>query len=297
MKVLILSLAIAGLTMFSGGAQATDEPIRPHSGQDEFVFKQGGKHVVVRCYIPDGFTEESPVVIVMHGVRRNGEDYLNDWIPYARERRFLLVVPEFSEQEFPGARGYQDGNLTSRSGLALPREAWTYNMIEPIFDTVRERCRNKSEHYCIYGHSAGAQFVHRFICFVAQPRILRAVSANAGSYMLPDAAKNFPYGFGGLGPGEAGLRVALGRPLVVLLGTADTDPHHKDLPHSPEAEAQGLYRLERGKYFFACGEKAATEIKAPFGWKLSFAPGIAHSDKGMAPFALRCLFPGFDSGR
>jgi hypothetical protein len=83
----------------------------------------------------------------------------------------------------------------------------------------------------------------------------------------------------------------LGRPLVVLLGTADTDPHHKDLPHTPQADAQGPYRLARGRCFFACGQKAAAEIAAPFGWTLSLAPGIAHSDKGMAPFAVKCLFP------
>ncbi len=109
--------------------------------------------------------------------------------------------------------------------------------------------------------------------------------------MLPEATQHFPYGVGGLGPGRAGLRAALAQPLVVLLGTADTDPHHKDLPHSPEAEAQGSFRLARGKFFFASGEKAAAAMQAPFGWTLAFTPGVGHSDRGMAPFALKCLLP------
>jgi hypothetical protein len=163
-------------------------------------------------------------------------------------------------------------------------------MIDPIFDAVRERCHVRTEQYSIYGHSAGAQFVHRFIFFAPRARISRAVSANAGSYMLPDSTKVFPYGFAGAGPGEAGLRVALLQPLVVLLGTADTNTRDSELPHAPEAEAQGPYRLARGEFFFACGEKAAAARKVPFGWKLSLAPGIGHSDKGMAPFALKCLF-------
>jgi poly(3-hydroxybutyrate) depolymerase len=290
MNVLGVLVILAGLIVQSD-ARAADASIQRLTGRSEFIFEQGGKHVTVRYFVPKGFTPDSPVVFVMHGVMRNGESYLNDWIPYANERCFLLVVPEFSQQEFPGARGYQDGNMTARNGQPTQREAWTYNMIEPIFDAVRERCHSKCEQYCIYGHSAGAQFVHRFICFAPRTRVLRAISANAGSYMLPDAAKDFPYGFGGGGPGEAGLRAALGRPLIVLLGTADIDPHHKELPHSPEADAQGPYRLARGKFFFACGEKAAGAIKAPFGWTLSFAPGVAHSDKGMAPFAMKCLFP------
>ncbi len=290
MKVSRLLLLIAGW-LAQSEIHATDGPSEPPVGRSEFVFEQGGKHVRVRHFVPEGFTADTPIVFVLHGVLRNGEQYLKDWMPYASERRFLLVVPEFSQPEFPGAHGYQDGNLTTPAGKATPRESWSYNMIEPIFDAVRARCHSRCARYSLYGHSAGAQFVHRFICFAPRARLLRAVSANAGSYMLPDASREFPYGFGGLGPGAAGLRAALAQPLVVLLGTADIDPHHKDLPHSPEAEAQGPFRLARGKFFFACGERAAAALGAPFGWTLSFAPGIAHSDKGMAPFALPCLLP------
>jgi poly(3-hydroxybutyrate) depolymerase len=281
---------IAGL-LSPSEIRTAPAPPEQASVRSDFVFEQGGKQVKVRYVVPEGYTPSSPIVFVLHGILRNGEQYLDDWIPYAEERHFLLVVPEFSQQEFPGARGYQDGNLTTSAGNPLPRESWSYSMIEPIFDVVRERCHSKRERYSIYGHSAGAQFVHRFLCFALRTRILRAVSANAGSYMVPDASKEFPYGFGGLGPGKAGLRAALAQPLVVLLGTADIDPHHKDLPHSPEAEAQGPFRLARGEYFFACGKNAAAALQAPFGWTLYFAPGVAHSDKGMAPFALKCLLP------
>jgi poly(3-hydroxybutyrate) depolymerase len=260
------------------------------TGRNELLLKQGGKHVMVRYFIPVGCPADARVVFVMHGADRSGEKCLNDWMPYANERRFLLVAPEFSDQEFPGATGYQFGNLTTRAGQPMPREAWTYNMVEPIFDAFRERCQINNGQYCIYGHSAGAQFVQRFVCFASRPRMSRAVSANAGVYMLPDTATNFPYGFGGTGPGAAGLCAALGKPLIVLLGTADNDPHHKALSHSLEAEAQGSSRLARGNFFFACGEKAAAAIQAPFGWKLSFAPGIGHSDKDMAHFGLKCLF-------
>ena len=290
LKALVSLLFLTGLILLSGlrAAEAAGGVLPDRS---EFIFEQGGKRVLVRYFVPDGVTADSPVVLVMHGVRRDGERYLHDWIPLAAARRFLLVVPEFSEAEFPGSRGYQDGNLTTRSGHPVPPEAWSYNLIEPIFDAVRARCHNRSEQYCIYGHSAGAQFVHRFLCCVPRARILRAVSANAGTYMLPEFATRFPYGFGGVGLGEAGLRTALGRPLIVLLGTADTDPHHPELSHAPEAEAQGPHRLARGRYFYASGEKAAAARQVPFGWKIAFAPGIAHSDSGMAPFALKCLFP------
>jgi len=164
-------------------------------------------------------------------------------------------------------------------------------MIEPVFDTVRDKLGNRSERYSIYGHSAGAQFAQRFVYFVPRARLLRVVCANAGWYMLPDLDVAFPYGLRNTPVTDADLRHALGLPLVVLLGTADVDPHHPQLRHTPESEAQGPYRLARGKFFFARGEDAARARRTAFGWRLAEAPGIAHSDRGMAPFAVRALFP------
>jgi len=288
MKAFLHSLAWLGIGVL---AQAVDPSPVQQGGAAKFVFTQAELHVLVRYYKPVGAGTNSPVVFVMHGINRNGRTYLRDWMPYARERCFVLVVPEFSDAEFPGAEAYQDGNIRTWLGSPVPRDRWTYNMIEPIFDEVCRRTNNHSVGYMIYGHSAGAQFVQRFVCFLPHARVLRAVSANAGSYMLPDAGWDFPYGFGRTGLGEGGIRAALARPLVVLLGTADTDPHHEFLQHSPEAGAQGPYRLARGRYCFACGEKAAAALKTPFGWTTSYAPGIGHSDKGMVPFAIQCLFP------
>jgi len=79
--------------------------------------------------------------------------------------------------------------------------------------------------------------------------------------------------------------------VVVLLGDADTDPHHAALRHTPEADAQGLHRFARGRFFFARVQAAAAALAAPCNWTLATAPGIAHSNKGMAPFAARQLFP------
>ena len=256
-----------------------------------FDFTQAGRHVTVWNFVPPDATPQTPVVIVMHGVGRNGEDYLADWLPLAKERKFLLVVPEFSKTEFPGVEGYNYGNTVDTAGRPLPREQWSFNMIEPIFDAVRARTGNRTERYRIFGHSAGSQFVQRFIYFVPAARVERAVSANAGWYMLPDLTTAFPYGLKGTPVTETDLRHALALPLVVLLGTADTDPQARSLRVTPEAEAQGPFRLARGKFFLARGEEAARALKTPFGWRLAFVPGVAHSDQEMALSAVRELFP------
>ena len=258
---------------------------------EHFDFVQAGRHVTVWYYLPPDRTPDTPVVIVMHGVGRNGEDYLTDWLPHAEARHFILVVPEFSKKEFPDVECYNYGNTVDKAGRPRPRAEWSFSMIEPVFDAIQARTGNRTARYRIFGHSAGAQFVQRFIYFVPGARVERAVAANAGWYMLPDLTVAFPYGLKNTPVTEADLRHALSLPLVILLGTADTDPEARSLRHTPEADAQGMYRLARGHYFYEQAQAAARSRGLPLPWRLATSPGIAHSDQGMAPFAVPQLFP------
>ena len=290
MKFFLCYLAVIG-AVFS----APEETVKKIG--EHFVFEQAGRHVTVWYFLPAEATADGPVVFVMHGVKRNAEDYLRDWAPSAEQRKFLLVVPEFSDAEFPGDEGYNYGNTVTPAGDAVARDQWSFSMIEPIFDAVRARAGNRRQDYLIYGHSAGAQFVQRFVFFVPAARMARAVAANAGWYMLADPAIEFPYGLKGTPVSADDLRQALGRPLTILLGTADIDPKHRMLRHTPEAEAQGPHRFARGHYFFDHAKAAAASQHAAFGWSLATAPGVAHSDRGMTPYAIDCLFPKSNSAK
>jgi len=250
------------------------------------TFESGGHSLVVWHYRPVAATADSPIVFVIHGVGRNAEEYLNDWVEFADQGQFILVVPEFSKTGFPGEESFNMGNLFDAAGAPRPRAQWSYSMIEPLFDFIRQLQGSHRTDYNLYGHSAGAQFVQRFLYFVPEARVARVVAANAGWYMLPDLTTAFPYGLKGTAANETALRAALARPLVVLLGEADTDPNHPSLRRTPEADAQGLSRFARGQYFFARAREAAANLQAPCNWILATAPGIAHHNKGMAPFAL-----------
>lgn len=286
-RFLLLLSAASGLRAHAA------EPATPTAApaRTNFTYTQAGKHVKVWYYSAPGLPADAPVVIVMHGVGRNGEDYLNDWAAAAAEKHFLLAVPEFSKAEFPGDEGYNYGNTVDLAGRPLPRDQWSFGMIEPIFDALLARTGHHAATYLLYGHSAGAQFVQRFLYFTPQARVAHAVGANAGWYMLPDLGVAFPYGLKGTPVTEADLRTTLGRNFTVLLGEADVDPKARALRHTPEAEAQGPYRFARGQYFYRYAQKAAAGLNAAFGWSLATAPGIAHSDPGMTPFAVKCMFP------
>jgi poly(3-hydroxybutyrate) depolymerase len=260
------------------------------AGAGRFDFQQANKTVPVWYYLPQNARADTPVLIVMHGVHRSARRHRDDWTPLAQKYGFLLVVPEFSEAAFPGSAGYAQGGMVDAQGHPVPRAQWTFNFIEPIFDTVKAATGNQSERYFLYGHSAGSQFVHRFLYFEPEARVAGAVSANAGWWTMPDPGIAFPYGLRGSGVDDAALKTMLQRPLIVLLGTADTDPADENLRKTPQAEAQGPNRLVRGHTFFDSGKHRAEALHVPFGWQLATAPGIAHTDAGMAAFAAERLF-------
>lgn len=287
-----LAAALAVIVLPLAGCAAPDAPSAaaavPTTGR--FVFTGwDGPALPVWYQLPDAVERDTPVVFVMHGVYRDADRYRDEWAGLARRHGFIAVVPQFSRADFPGSRGYNTGYFANEDGTPRPRALWSFAAIEPLFDDVRVRFGTDVPRYAIYGHSAGAQFVHRYVLFMPEARIERAIAANAGWYTMPDLATGFPYGLGNTPVDAAGLRAALAQPLTVMLGTADTDRGDPNLRKTPEADAQGLHRYARGLAFLAEGQRAAEALDAPFGWRLVKVPGIGHSNAGMAEAAARVL--------
>lgn len=244
-----------------------------------FVFSDwSGPPITVHFVEPDSDAmADAPVVIVMHGVNRNADDYAENWRGLVREYGFRVYAPEFSDDDFPGAEMYNLGGIGTDGPYA-------YSAIEPLFGAIMER-GGDAEGYYLFSHSAGAQFVHRAVLFEDLPHLITAFSANAGWYTLPDAATPWPYGLDGVDVADDDVRRWLGRPLVVLLGDQDTDPRDRNLRRTAEALAQGEHRYARGAFFMRTARDRAIELGVPFGWTAYNVPGVAHDNAGMAQAA------------
>jgi len=232
---------------------------------------------------------DRPIVFVMHGMNRNADDYRDQWNELAKEHDFLLVVPEFNERNFPGVEAYNLGNVFDRNDNIVSKSRWSYSAIEPIFDEVRRRFSMTTPRYSLYGHSAGSQFVHRFIFHVPGARVSQVVSANAGWYMMPDFEEDYPYGLRRSAVTRDNLAAALQLPVTILLGEEDNDTEHPSLRRSPEAMAQGDHRLERGFSFYSTAKAYAERKSIPFNWQLVTVPGADHDNSLMAPAAIPYL--------
>jgi poly(3-hydroxybutyrate) depolymerase len=246
---------------------------------------------------PVHLAPDRPVVFVLHGVGRNAGEYRDQWHELALQHDFLLVVPEFSERLYPGVQSYNLGNVFDREGRARPKAEWSFSTIETIFEEVRRRFGMTARSYAIYGHSAGAQFLHGFLFHLPDARVNRAVAAGAGWYTMPVFDVAYPHGLRGSVVSSRDLAAALQRPLTVLLGEADGDALQPGPGRTPEVLAQGPHRLARGQAFFSSANDAATALGVPFGWRLLILPGAGDDDRLMAPAAIPALLEESDDAR
>lgn len=277
----LLALALPAGTALAQQAEAgAVERLAPGTGS--FMFSGwSGKPLEVFYYLPEKVDAKTRVLFVLHGMGRNADGYRDAWVPFAKAGNYIVVTPYFSEKDFPGSRTYNNGNVVTREGKMRPRDQWSFAAIEPLFDHVRKLTGTRTPTYAAYGHSAGSQFLHRFLMLVPEARFDHMILANAGWYTLPDLKTPYPAGLGGMPVEPAHIAAALGKRITVLLGTADIDPNHHQLPRQPEAMAQGPHRMARGQFYFATAKARAAALGVPFGWKIGYVPGVAHSTKGM----------------
>ncbi len=254
-------------------------------GRNRFVFADwGGPDIPVWTYVPTRSDPAVlPIVIVMHGVGRDADRYRDEWSALAQLNRFVIVAPEFSRRRFPDAEGYNLGNVFEQvGGDRLDEATWSFSAIEPLFDAVTGILNSTESEYTLYGHSAGSQFVHRFLFYKPEARVKRYIPANAGWYTLPDLETPYPYGLSGSGVGREALVSAFQKDVVILLGDHDDDAAHPSLRRTPEALSQGAHRFARGKFFFARAKQKAEEFGVPFNWSMRIVANAKHSNAEMA---------------
>ncbi|MDJ0534134.1 MAG: hypothetical protein QNJ70_16890 [Xenococcaceae cyanobacterium MO_207.B15] len=259
------------------------------------------KPLEVFYYRPDEITADTPVWIIMHGASRNADDYRDYFVDAAKEQGALVIAPEFNDNDWDGSTGYNLGNISaSNSDLTpVPEQDWSFSKIEPLFDYVVNEVEPtlETDGYYMYGHSAGAQFTHRFLAWEPDARVKLAVAANAGWYTVPQSDNvgyeyNWPYSTSEAPDYDAStnaydpfpvenLENYFSDPLVVLLGQEDTR-RTSNLRQTEEADAQGRNRFERGQFFYAQGQDEAQTLGVDFNWELQTVPGVGHEGDEMA---------------
>lgn len=269
--------ALFFLLVFSHAVHAAPLP----AGAGSVDIATTGGVIKVFTYKPSLY-KDGPLVLVLHGVNRNAEDYRNFAIAVAERFKVLVAAPLFDRERFP-SDAYIRGGLLNKDGTLRPREQWTYALVPQLLAVLRAGEGQPDLPYYLLGHSAGGQFLVRFAAFYPT-EAQRIVAGNPGSHLFPRRDWKFGYGFGGLSAeisDDAALQRYLAAPLTLYLGSGDILTDTENLDRSPEALQQGAHRLARGRACFEFAQKLAQERGWAFNWRKVEAPGIGHDGGGM----------------
>jgi alpha-beta hydrolase superfamily lysophospholipase len=254
------------------GRSAMKETIE--TGDGEHVADINGTTLRVSTYRPAG--PPRLVLTVFHGMHRDAGPYRDRARPLADKIGAIVVSPEFDAERF-SIDLYQRGGVAPH-GAFVPPGRRTVDLIAPLMAWARAACGKNDLPAALIGHSAGGQFLCRVAAF-ARTDAARLVVANPSTWVLPSVTDAVPYGFGGTPDAEAGIRAYLALPITVLLGAEDIGT--ENLSSEPEAVAQGINRLDRGRSTFAKAKAAAKALGGPFRWRLAEVPGVGHDSAGM----------------
>ncbi len=254
------------------------------------------KIIEVFYHIPDGEINNIPILFSFHGGSRNAIDYRDAWINMANENGFMVFAPKFDNFYFEGgdmynlANIFQDGDNPSSSTFNSS-DLWTFSLIDKLFDFIVNEINGIQTEYNAWGHSGGAQFLHRFTLYLPDSKVNKVICSNAGWYTVPENGIPFPYGLDQSELTDNKLISAFSKKLYLHLGDEDTDPSSSSLRHNEVLDdQQGLNRLVRGRYFYENSKTKAESLNVDFNWiKTPEVEGVGHNAQLMANDALQYI--------
>lgn len=257
------------------------------SGPGKYMFENSDtdEQVKVHYYKPKTFDTKTPVVIILHGRKRNPKRYRDDWKKLAEAHNLMVLVPLFSNKTYTGSNGLNLGNIFASKheiDIKNPIKKWSFALPDRVFFEFKQREPSQQPGYTLYGHGGGSQFATRFALMMPNNHACRVIAANPGWYTYPNRSVAWPYGLKGLEwVSDAQIDHYLERLFILMLGNDDLK-RDGVICQTDIAEAQGKNRYVRGKHFFHYAQDLAKKDEVKFGWKMVRVPHVGHSDAEIA---------------
>ena len=319
--------SILGLLLTCSTAQAAEHGVKELS-PEHLTIGPGELSVGISQQWQQPLPQVQRALIVIHGRLRNAQTYLHSAeqaaIQAGQLSTTLIVAPQFlndtdgSRHPLPDAVLRWHANDWMAGDPALgPAPLSSYAALDKILERLDDHKRFPAlREVVIAGHSGGAQVVQRYALTTQADKALQAdgikvryVIANPSSYAYFNAQRPIPtfdaancpafntwkYGLKELPAYAEGQKhrqleqAYVERDITYLLGAKDTDPNHPALDKSCEAEAQGAFRLERGKNYF---EYLTQRHPQGLNQRLVEVPGVGHNGEQMftSPEGQKALF-------
>ena len=232
------------------------------------------RHILVLAFgypWPDRMASD---VKILSYVRMN----LARWTRFADRSHILLIAPALGGTNFFDFRAL--------GGRLIGPDIFVDALVDGPANQVIPGLRGR---FCLYGHSAGAQFAARYV--IAHPERLEcAVLSAPSTYPMPLSSVSWPFG---MAPSDGGARseiesknwveAATDARITVIVGS-------NDLERRPEAPGQvGETRLSRGQAWVESMQALASSHGRPSHLSFTEIAGVDHDESSMAKAARRLL--------
>lgn len=269
------------------------------------------------------------LVIYIHGARRNGLDYY-EWgekavIAANKNDETLFIAPQFNSEKDLEDHKHDASHLfwvknnwrigdesVSSTKRAMEDSFSSFRLVDSL---IARACNKKLfpslKKITIIGHSAGGQFVSRYVGMTPMPSIAskykfnfivmnpstymylddrRPVKTETGlTFIKPDTSgcpgfNDYPRGMDKLNPYASLVGVEtirkqfLNRDIRFILGEKDVNMNDSSLDKTCEGNMQGRFRLERGQYFYDYVQLYSPKKKI---YQIAVVPDVAHDGDKM----------------
>lgn len=235
---------------------------------------------------PEKINKDTKVIFVIHGNSRNAEDYLSAWIPHVINKNVIVAAPQFRKIDF---RYFFLLEMAESSGdVNRNKNEYINNSISLFFNFIKSKFSLTTETYKMFGHSAGAQFTHRYMLLSMDNRISNTVIANAGWYtFITD--DEFPYGIKNspINISNKQIEWFMSKKANLLIGSDDID--FKSVNSSKGANLQGLTRVDRAANYFDSLIMNAESRGYALRWSYRVLERVDHDFKKVTPYAAQIL--------
>jgi hypothetical protein len=269
------------------------------------------------------------LVIYIHGARRNGLDYY-EWGEKAvkaanKGDETLFISPQFTSEKdledhkhdanhlFWANNNWRIGDESvSGKKRTMDNSFSSFSLIDSmIVQICNKKLFPKLKNIIVIGHSAGGQFVSRYLGMTPMPNLLtkynfRFIVMNPSTYLYLDNRRplvfggklafvktdsvgcevfdEYPRGMKKLNPyaskigAETIKKQFLSRDVVFILGGNDVNINDSSLDKSCGGNLQGRFRLERGQFFYEYIQLFSPNKKVH---QIAVVPNVAHDGDKM----------------
>ncbi len=277
-------------------------PTAPVARQPGQVTKLDDLFGVFYVYVPTTAPAEPEIVVLVHGTpaktdtaEATAEYYITHWLNFAEQQGLVLIAPAFNQENFSSRLG--DHALSGYRGL-FGREIGADEWVLRLVRAQQQALGSPAKPFYLYGHSAGGQFVGRFV--VTHPeQVKQAVITAAATYPQPNPDIAWPFALGELHTEIEWAETAINRvdivpdkqlwlaatqiPLTVIVGLGDT----AEVPVYPGQKGKNRFIIGRNWVQDMAALAEANGLKSRIQFEM--IPGKGHSMIGLTPYSQEAL--------